>query len=61
MAGNITEYDVEVALEQMEAMKLKVVLLQDFNDTAVSFFDMNKFKTPIMKYHTDKQSKFVRR
>ncbi len=53
MTGDINEYDIQVTLEQMEAMKLKLVLIQNFNETSSTDFNMDKFKAPILKYYTD--------
>ncbi len=62
MTGNVTEDDIEVALEQMEAMKLKLVLLHDSNEMSLTYFDMTKFKAPILRFYSDKKrSDYVRK
>ncbi len=47
MSGNVTQQDIQLALRQTEAMKTKLILLQDYQGNN---FDMNKFKVPVLKY-----------
>ncbi len=54
MSGDVSENDVKTGLQQMQAMKLKIVLLQNENETSLNYFDVSKFKAPILKYYSDK-------
>ena len=61
MSGDISEFDIQIILAQMEIMKLKLVLLQDYNEASLSYYDITKFKAPILRYYTDKtRYNFVR-
>ncbi len=50
MSGNITLYDVDVMLKQMEAMKKKIVLLLDYNGPYDDHFAI--LKVPVLTYST---------
>ncbi len=57
MAGNITIHDIDIMLEQMETMKTKVLLLQDYNNTFNPYFAA--LKIPVLKYSTKHNSNEV--
>ena len=50
MSGDIDSYDVEVMLKRNEAMKKKIVLIQDFGKKYRRQFSY--FKVPILTYST---------
>lgn len=57
MSGNITMHDIDVILQQMEAMTLRVLLLQDFNENFNQHFET--LRVPILKYSTKNDSNKV--
>ncbi len=51
MTGNVTFHDIELALEQMQVMKQKLILLQDYSGGYHKNFSF--WKVPVVKYAKD--------
>ncbi len=43
-------HDIDIAIEQMEAMKMKIVLLQDYKGNFIPYY--KTLRIPIIKYST---------
>ncbi len=58
MTGNITMHDINILLEQMEAMKMKILLLQDYSKKIESH--LASLIIPILSYSTQNGSDKVK-